>query len=380
MNNVFDVVIIGGGPAGSTAAENLARSGISVLMIERASHPRYKTCGGGLVGKSLRSVHAPLNGAIHRNCHTVALYLHDIGLRFSTVREEPVIAMTMRDEFDYQLLAGAQKAGARLRTECEVVEMTWNDHQVGLRTTAGDISTRYIIAADGATGTTARKAGWSETRRFAPALEYEIRVDQDTLSRFEGCPRFDVGIVPYGYSWVFPKRNHLSVGVITMRKATVSLHNSMKRYLAYLDLRAEGEIEKHGFMIPTKPRTDGFARNRTLLVGDAAGFADPVTAEGISYAVRSGQIAADVLTDSGFDEGRVAARYHEALNDNLLSEMRYGGVLAAVFYDWPNVRNWLFRRHGQPLMELITDVMMGKTTYREIFHTYRNYFKLLRLM
>ena len=200
------------------------------------------------------------------------------------------------------------------------------------------------------------------------------------LARFEGCPRFDIGIVPHGYSWVFPKRNHLSVGVITMRKHTVNLHDAMKKYLAYLDLRADGEIEKHGFMIPTKPRTDGFARNRTLLVGDAAGFADPVTAEGISFAVRSGQIAANVLIDSGFDEGRVAARYHEALDESLLSEMRYGELLAAVFYDWPNVRNWLFRRHGQPLMELITDVMMGETTYREIFHTYRNYFKLLRLM
>ncbi len=378
MDNFFDVVIVGGGPAGSTAAYHLARNNVSVLVIEKSSHPRYKTCGGGLIGKSLRSLDIGFDWAIHRNCHSVALVLHEVGLVFSTTRERPVIAMTMRDEFDHYLLSAAQNAGSRLMTNCEVQDLELKKDQIRLRTNQGVVAARFVIAADGVTGTTARKAGWRETRRFAPALEYEIPVDNDTMARFAALPRFDVGIVPHGYSWVFPKRSHLSVGVVTMRKHAAKLHDALRSYLADLDITAGAETEKHGFMIPVKPRTGGFAMNRTLLVGDAAGFADPVTAEGISFAVQSGRIAADALIQSGLDGDRVGTGYQEALDASLLSEIRYGGVLAKIFYDWPVVRNWLFRNHGQSLMELITDVMMGDKTYREIFHTYRNYLKLLR--
>ena len=116
-----------------------------------------------------------------------------------------------------------------------------------------------------------------------------------------------------------------------------------------------------------------------LLTGDAAGFADPLTGEGISFAIRSGQLAAQALLDGAFDEGGVRQAYQGALAKSILPELRWGRVLASVLYDYPRLRAWFLRRQGQRLSEVITDVLMGERTYRSIFRNPWSYLKLLRL-
>src|SRR5438046_476944 len=137
-----------------------------------------------------------------------------------------------------------------------------------------------LIAADGAMSDVARLAGWIDGRHLIPALEHEIQVDDATFERCARAPRFDVGIVPHGYAWVFPKAAHLSVGVLSMRRGAGHLHRDLEQYLKALDIVPRA-VERHRFVIPVRPRAEGFARHRVLLVGDAAGFADPVTAEGV---------------------------------------------------------------------------------------------------
>lgn len=107
-------------------------------------------------------------------------------------------------------------------------------------------------------------------------------------------------------------------------------------------------------------------KNRVLLVGDAAGFADPVTGEGISYALRSGQLAAQSLIDGNLEEEAVQGKYTRSVTESLMPELRAGRLLARLLYDFPRLRSWAFLRQGQRLSEAVTDVMAGTRTYCDL--------------
>ncbi len=359
---MFDVAVVGSGPAGTIAALALAERGVSVVLLERHALPRYKTCGGGLVGRALDVLPGDVQRVVERPCADAELNLLDAGLRYRAARERPIMTMTMRDRLDEVLACAAVHAGATLRAPCAVTGVMFERRHVRLATDAEPVSAAFVIAADGATGDVARLAGWGDGRHLIPALEYEVSVDDVTFERFAARPRFDLGVPPFGYAWVFPKAAHLSAGVLTTHRGAINLHRHLESYLRTIGLVPRA-TERHGFLIPVRPRTGPLARKRMLLVGDAAGLADPVTGEGISLAARSGRVAADAIVAAGLDPERVRRGYQAALRP-LLDELRIGRALARLLYDFPRVRGWLFPRVGQPLVEAITDVFMGARTYR----------------
>jgi len=146
----------------------------------------------------------------------------------------------------------------------------------------------------------------------------------------------------------------------------INLKGLFEKYLSMIGIDKINRVERHGYLIPVRPRHGLLARRRVLLTGDAAGFADPVTAEGITFAIQSGQIAARALLVGNFEEDRVARIYHSELERIILPELRLGRFLAKLLYDYPKVRSWVFRRYGQRLSEAVTDLIMGRRTYREI--------------
>ena len=369
MSECFDVAVVGGGPAGACAARVLAEAGARVVLLEKHGVPRYKTCGGGLVGRALRALPPALRAAVEttvveRSCHTAHLHLRDEGLRFETRRPRPVISMVMRDRFDATLVAAADDAGAEIRSRCAVRDVVTRGDRCELDTVGGPVVARFVVAADGATSSTARSAGWPVPRRGAPALEAETSVSDADFARLAGAARFDFGVVPAGYGWVFPKGAHLSIGLATTRSG-VNLHLALAGYLQTLGLDHLERVEKHGFLIPLAPRADGVVRGRVILAGDAAGLADPLTGEGISAAIESGGLAARAILDGAGNPARVAERYEHALG-GLHRELRIGRVLAHLTYHRPRVRRWIFRKSGQTLSDVMTDVMLGDRTYAGI--------------
>src|SRR5437667_2559806 len=365
MVTMFDVAAAGPGPAGATAALTLARRGLSVALLERDALPRYKTCGGGLVGRALALLPPDVERVLERRCGQADLHLLDGNQHYRATRDPPgppIMAMTMRDRLDHVLASAAAAAGAALRAPCAVRGVTLGPRHVRLETDAGPVTAAFVIAADGATSELARRGGWGDGRHLIPALEYEVRVDDATLDRFARVPRFDVGVIPHGYAWVFPKTAHLSVGVLTTHRGAINLHRQLEEYLGLIGLAPQA-TQRHGFVIPVRPRAGPLARERMLLVGDAAGLADPVTAEGISPAARSGGLAADAIIASELDPPRARAGYYAALQP-MLAELRVARMLARLLYEHPRARRWMFRRVGQPLVEAITDVFMGVRTYR----------------
>jgi geranylgeranyl reductase family protein len=368
----FDVAVVGAGPAGSTAALFLARAGRRVALIERETLPRYKTCGGGVVGRAFGILPSDLRIPIEHECFAAEANFLQSGMTFRVEREAPIVSMTMRADLDKTLADAAVAAGAELLSPCEVIGLAQDGRGVDLEIAGEKIRSSWLIGADGVLSTIARKAGWKHAPRAIPALEAEVRVPPEVHARFAGVARFDFEAMEAGYGWVFPKREHLSCGILTMERGVGGLHRELDRYLERVGVAPRTSEERSGYVIPVKPRRS-FARGRVLLVGDAAGLADPLTGEGISIGMSSGKLAAEALV-----EGSGAAGYVRALRRELLPELRVARVLAWVTYRQTKLARSLLRRRGKVFTERLTDVFLGERTYASLVRKPSSYLSLLR--
>jgi geranylgeranyl reductase family protein len=360
----FDVAIIGSGPAGASAAFELAKSGISTVIIEKEILPRYKTCGGGLVFRGRKNMPFDVSSVVEKEFYEVDTYFAKTNLKFTTNRDQPIVSMIMRDAFDNLIVEKAREKGVTLLQNHKVLDITFGDTQT-IHTSEGDIKAKFIIAGDGALSPVSKMAGWKETRTIIPALEYEVEVPAADFERLSKKVRFDVDVIPLGYGWCFPKKNHLSigVGVFVKTKQKIDLKKYYAEYLKTLGIQTILNEEAHGFVIPVSPRTDTFVQRNVFLIGDAAGFADPIVAEGISNAILSGVLAAQSIVESKLDGVRASELYHEKLENSILPEIRTGVILSKFFYEKKTLRNLFVKKYGQLLANAMTEVFMGDRTY-----------------
>jgi geranylgeranyl reductase family protein len=363
----YDVVVVGAGPAGSCAAFELASRGARVALVEKAAMPRFKACGGGVTRRAAALLPFDISEVVDRQCFSAHLTLRDAGLHFSVTRGYPLISMTMRDKFDHLLFLKAHSAGADTLDGCSVYNVVCNGERVEVSTDRGTLTSRFVIAADGARSYVAQCGGWAGKMPVIPLVDWEIPVTDKVLDSFAGGARFEFGPVPAGYAWIFPKKAHLSVGLGTYKRHVTDLRKKLQAFLNASGIVSVNGIRRHGHFIPVHPRPDGFVRKRIVLVGDAAGFVDPVTGEGIRYAIESGQAAAQALIDGNLTPADVKERYDARLRTSTLRELSFGRLLGAILYGPIALRDLIFRSLGQRLAEAMADTIAGERTYAEIF-------------
>jgi len=337
----WDVAVVGGGPAGLAAASAAAAAGARTVILERAEHPRYKTCGGGLIGASLGAVAGQVELPARDQIRSATFTLRG-GRELTHSEREPLLAMVTRAEFDAALADRAQQQGAVLRQQALVRAVDQAGECASARLADGSsVTAAVIIGADGSSGVAARHVG-AEFAQVDLGLELEIAVPPAAASQWAGRVLLDWGRMPASYGWVFPKGDVLTVGVIAARGNGAATRDYLREFVAQLGLAGYEAVRDSGHL--TRCRTDGspLRRSRVLVAGDAAGLLEPWTREGISFALRSGALAGEfaakaAVADSPAAAGASLDEYVAAVNATLVPEMRAGRMLLSAFTRHPGM-------------------------------------------
>ncbi|MEV6693823.1 geranylgeranyl reductase family protein [Micromonospora sp. NPDC051196] len=326
---VWELAVIGGGPAGLSAAYAAARRGVRTLVVERAAHPRYKTCGGGLTGTSLAAVASRIEVPVHDAVDQVTFTLD--GRRPLTRRHRPgrLVSMVRREEFDDRLRAAAVAAGAEVRERATVRALDQTPDGVRLRL-ADDTTflARTVVGADGSSGVSARYVG-VRYRQVDLGLELELPVPPHQQAQWRHRMLLDWGPLPGSYAWVFPKGDRLTVGVIAGRGEGDRTREYLRCFVDRLGLAGTAPVHDTGHLTRCRAEDSPLRRGRVLVAGDAAGLLEPWTREGISYALRSGELAGEAVADADL------TGYERAVEQRLVPSIRAGYRLLDVFSRWP---------------------------------------------
>jgi geranylgeranyl reductase family protein len=324
----WDVAVVGGGPAGLAAAHAAASRGARTLVLERAEHPRYKTCGGGLIGASLRALPEGLDVPARDRINRATFTLN--GRRPITRTARGVLLdMVQRDEFDAALCRAAQAAGATVRGRTTVRAIEQTDDAVRIRVAGGDdVQARAVIGADGSAGITGRSVG-VRYHQVDLGLEVDVPTPPDQTSGWRGRLLIDCGPLPGSYGWVFPKGDLLTVGVIASRGQGEQTRSYLSRFLTRLGLADIEPVHDSGHLTRCRADDSPLRRGRVLIAGDAAGLLEPWTREGISFALRSGALAGAAAASGDLET------YESTVEAQLVPLMRAGRRLLRLFEAHP---------------------------------------------
>ena len=340
-----DVLIVGSGPAGTSTALHLAKHDSAwagrIVVIDKATHPREKLCGGGithmgqntLAGLGLR-IEVP-----YIPIRKVKIVFKDLDYYFYG---NPVFVVVRRDQFDHWLVKEAEKAGVSVRQGVELKNIEVKDDYVEAVTGTGVIHARSVVAADGSKSLVRRKLKWDDDSRVARLLEILTPADGTSGEFRNGTAVLEFGRVVdglQGYYWDFPSlvngKAIMNRGVFDSRirpeRPKVDLVNNLREALSERELELD-DYKLKGHPIRWFDKNGRFAVPRVLLAGDAAG-ADPLVGEGISFALSYGQVAATAIS-SAFAEGDFAfSDYRDRiLKNNVLKQLPVRVRLARLAY------------------------------------------------
>ena len=373
-----DVLVVGAGPAGAWAARQLARAGASVRLID-ASHPREKPCGGGLTARCVARLGDLLDRIPHVAVERVRFESPPVGRdpypppprrppsitvgvpRGRAGQPSSPLVVVSRRAFDSALVDAAREAGADLIPE-RAVDVHVDSASVAVSTRQRRWRGRYLVGADGTNSLVRRRlheplppSHWSLTTGvFAAGAS-----GREIVVRFVRQPP--------GYIWSFPRADHLAIGICAPadQATAAQLRSHLDRWLARQDLPPECAKMPYSWPIPSLPMqawADGVPSGpRWLLAGDAAGLVDPLTREGIYYALRSGELAAQALVGSDPDPIRA---YSDSVQQELASELALSARARGSFFSPIVTRLWIdVLRESPRVRSMALDVVVGAIGY-----------------
>lgn len=301
---LFDVIVVGAGPAGSIAAYKCAKAGLQVLLLDKASFPRKKPCGGGISERSLdvlqlAGIKIPTN-LIEQEIF--GLHLMGPDKAPYVLRSSRRLAyIVKRSQFDHFLVKEAVKAGTKFLDDCALTHLRQNSDRIICQTKKGTFEGRFVIGADGAASKVGRITGLRKPvkpNKIGIALQVDVPISEDLWETALDPSLIAVWFlnIPYGYFWAFPRKHSLSLGVGGMAESLGNAPNLLRglsqMYSQHFKIPPLTLQNIKGHMLPVFQEPITFTSTRLLLAGDAAGFIDTFSGQGICYALESGLIAA----------------------------------------------------------------------------------------
>lgn len=358
---MYDIIIVGAGPAGSTLAHKLAVLGFSVLIIEKQAWPRFKPCAGGITKRCYNRIATDISKVVEDTTYSMVLTLHHrIGAEITAT--SPLIYQVDRKKFDAVLSDIAVKSGAEFHVREKFLDFEHHEGYISVKTEKDSYMCRVLVGADGVNSTVARKAGFTKFK-VGTALEAEVRPKSHTIEDLKGKIHIDFGTIKAGYGWNFPKKDSLSIGVGTFRNMAKDIRDSLHHMLDSEEINDNDEVHVYGhplaFPHGEKRR---YNKGNILLVGDAAGLADPFTGEGIYYAVWSASIASEVISGWFNGKGNLDA-YTKRINKEIRPEIRSAYELSVFCYHFfPFVM--LNLKNFPVIFSYFADVITGHDDFR----------------
>jgi geranylgeranyl reductase family protein len=320
----YDVAIVGGGPAGSTAAYRLATAGASVLLIDKARFPRDKPCGGGVTGRAARllpfSIEPVVEDVVDR-LECGLRYRH----RFTRRTRAPLAYMTQRKRLDHFLLHKAAEAGAEVR-EGEMAD-------------ARELDARIVIGADGCNGASAKQLGLAEQVEHGVALEANYPYD----ARYAGAMVLEIAVIRGGYGWIFAKGDHINVGVGGNGEEGPKLRAELQRMCEAYGIDPDAAQDTRGYRLPMRLTATRLARGTTAVIGDAAGLVDPLSGDGMYEAFLSAQLVAEAALDVLAGRAETLEPYQAAVERRITPLTRAGWQAKRAFEHFPGTTYALAR-------------------------------------
>jgi geranylgeranyl reductase family protein len=339
----FDVLVVGGGPAGSTTAYRLAAAGASVLLVDKARFPRDKPCGGGLTVRAVRQCPVDPSPVVEAEVDVLELrfrYRDAVERRAA----EPVIRMTQRRRLDAFLVDAARERGVEVR-EGTTIDVT-------------DAPADVVIGADGANGTTARALGLG--RGIVHGVAYEGNIPYGVISqeRYGRRAVIELGEIPGGYGWVFAKGDHVNVGVGAWQSEGPRIREHLARVCFAHNLDPEQLENVRGHRLPMRRPGVRIAGERALLVGDAAGLIDPISGDGMYECFVSSRLAAAAVLDLLGGQASTLGPYEAAVEAALLPLHKASWRFKQALDRWPRL-SWRVAR-TQLLWQTVERLLLGE--------------------
>ncbi|NMC09391.1 MAG: geranylgeranyl reductase family protein [Methanothrix sp.] len=330
---MYDLIIAGAGPAGSAAARAAAMMGLNALILEKDVFPRYKPCGGALSDRAVSLLGFPLPKSLCERTITGAR-VHFRDKVLERHKGYSLTTLVTRSSFDQFLLQKAEDSGA-IHVTAKVLDYRESDDSISVLTNKGIHRARFLVISSGCQDHLKNKIlGQVAKDSMGVCMVTEIEEDDRIIEeRLNSSLDIHFGVADMGYGWIFPHRGYYSVGI----GGLASRHMRARRIMMEF-LKANGfplNQRLHGHLIPQGGSREMVARRRVLLTGDSAGFVDAFSGEGIYYALRSGQIAAQAIGEA--HASKVAETYQSRCKKEIGEELGYALQFSKMMHSHPNI-------------------------------------------
>jgi len=361
---LYDLIVAGAGPAGSSAARAAAQRGLKVLVIEKEKFPRYKPCGGAISERAASALDFRLPQDLCERAIAGAR-VHFREKVLEKRKNYPLTTLVTRSRFDSFLLVKAEQAGAQVLMGCKVEDFRQKEDHVSIKCGDSYYQSRFLALCGGCQSRFKdRIRGQERSDPIGVCMVAEVEApDEEIEHRLHGVMDFYFGVAEGGYGWIFPHRGYYSVGLGGLSSRIEHLRAAMKRFLQASGF--SGGYQLRGHTIPSGRWPGKLASDRVLLAGDSAGFVDAFTGEGIYYAIKSGQIAAQTVADK-LEEGRESLpdAYKSRCNREFGNDLRYAHLLSRLMHSRPDIFFSILTSEDE-VLERYIEIATARITYRE---------------